>query len=36
MREKIDFTADVVKYNGKPLSKIGRKYMPNRRLELVK
>lgn len=36
MREKIDFTADVVKCNGRPLSKIGRKYMPNRRLKLVK
>ncbi|NQT32325.1 MAG: nicotinate phosphoribosyltransferase [Candidatus Omnitrophica bacterium] len=35
MREKIDFTADVVKVNGKPLSKIGRKYRPNSRLKLV-
>ncbi|MFC1549114.1 nicotinate phosphoribosyltransferase [Candidatus Omnitrophota bacterium] len=36
MRTKIDFTADVVKINGKALSKVGRKYRPNRRLKLVK
>ena len=35
-REKIDFTADVVKVKGKPLSKIGRKYRPNKKLKLVK
>jgi nicotinate phosphoribosyltransferase len=35
MREKIDFTADIVKVNGKPFAKIGRKYNPNARLELV-
>ncbi|MGD2279275.1 MAG: nicotinate phosphoribosyltransferase [Candidatus Omnitrophota bacterium] len=36
MREKIDFTADVVKLNGKSCVKVGRKYKPNRRLKLVK
>ncbi|MEA3489750.1 MAG: nicotinate phosphoribosyltransferase [Candidatus Omnitrophota bacterium] len=35
-REKVDFTADVVKMNGKALSKVGRKYKPNPRLKLVK
>jgi len=35
-REKIDFTADVVKINGKALSKIGRKYNPNPKLKLVR
>jgi nicotinate phosphoribosyltransferase len=32
-REKIDFTADVVKVNGKPCAKVGRKYNPNPRLK---
>ncbi len=36
MREKIDFTADVVKVHGKPLAKIGRKYNPNPRLKVVR
>jgi nicotinate phosphoribosyltransferase len=36
MREKIDFTADVVKVSGKPLAKIGRKYNHNRRLKRVR
>lgn len=35
-REKIDFTADVVKVNGKPCPKVGRKYMPNPRLRRVR
>lgn len=35
-REKIDFTADIVKFNGKPLSKVGRKHNLNRCLKLVK
>ena len=35
-REKIDFTADVVKVNGRPLSKVGRAYKPNARLKLVR
>lgn len=34
-REKIDFTADIVMVNGKPCAKVGRKYNPNPRLELV-
>lgn len=36
MREKIDFTADIVKLGGKPLSKVGRSYRANRKLKLVK
>ena len=36
LREKIDFTADVVKVESKALSKVGRKYNPNPRLKLVK
>ena len=36
MREKIDFTADIVKVNGKPASKVGRAYIPNPRLKLVR
>ena len=36
LRENIDFTADVVRVNGKPLSKVGRSYNPNRRLKPVK
>lgn len=35
-KEKIDLTADIVMVNGKPCSKVGRKYNPNPRLELVK
>ncbi len=35
-REKIDFTADVVKVNGKPCPKVGRKYLPNPRLKRVR
>jgi nicotinate phosphoribosyltransferase len=30
-----DFTADVVMVDGKPCAKVGREFMPNRRLELV-
>ena len=35
-REKIDFTADVVMVNGKPCTKVGRRYNPNLRLRLVR
>jgi len=31
-----DYTADVVKVNGKPCAKVGRLYRPNRRLKRVK
>lgn len=31
-RKRIDFTADVVKVNGKPCAKVGRRYRPNARL----
>jgi nicotinate phosphoribosyltransferase len=31
-----DFTADIVLLDGKPCSKVGRKYRPNPRLELVR
>jgi len=31
----INFTADVVIVDGKPCAKVGRKYMPNPRLEEV-
>ena len=31
-----DYTADIVQVNDKPCSKVGRKYNPNERLELVK
>lgn len=34
-RKKIDFTADVVRVNGKPCAKAGRQYNPNPRLEEV-
>ncbi len=34
-KEKTDFTADIVRVNGKPLAKVGRKYNPNPRLETV-
>jgi nicotinate phosphoribosyltransferase len=30
-----DFTADIVLLDGKPCAKVGRKYRPNSRLELV-
>lgn len=36
LREKIDFTADVVMVDGSPCAKVGRKYNPNSRLELAK
>ncbi len=36
LRQKIDFTADVVKVEGKSLSKVGRKYNSNPRLKLVR
>ena len=32
----INFTADVVLLNGKPCAKVGREYLPNPKLELVK
>ena len=32
---RFDFTADVVLTEGKPSAKIGRRYEPNERLELV-
>lgn len=35
-KEKIDFTADIVVVNGKPLAKVGRRYNPNPRLKLVR
>ena len=35
LREKIDFTADVVMADGKPCAKTGRKYNANPRLEVV-
>lgn len=35
-RERIDFTADIVKVNGRPLAKVGRRYNPNPRLKLVR
>lgn len=34
-KNKIDFTADIVMVDGKPLAKAGRKYNPNPRLERV-
>jgi nicotinate phosphoribosyltransferase len=34
-RERIDFTADVVRLDGAPLAKAGREYQPNPRLEIV-
>ncbi len=36
MREKVDFTADIVRVNGKALSKVGRRREPNPRLKPVK
>lgn len=35
LRGQIDFTADVVRVNGRPLAKAGRRWRPNDRLELV-
>ncbi len=35
LRKHIDFTADIVKVNGIPCAKVGRKYRPNPRLKLV-
>jgi len=35
-REKVDFTADIVKVGGRRLSKVGRAYRPNVRLKPVK
>ncbi|MBU2540846.1 MAG: nicotinate phosphoribosyltransferase [Candidatus Omnitrophica bacterium] len=35
LKERIDFTADIVKVAGKPCHKVGRKYRPNPRLKLV-
>jgi nicotinate phosphoribosyltransferase len=32
---RFDFTADVVRIDGRPVAKVGREYRPNRRLELV-
>ncbi|MGQ0714748.1 MAG: quinolinate phosphoribosyl transferase [Gemmatimonadaceae bacterium] len=33
---RFDFTADIVLVNGKPESKVGREYRPNKRMERVK
>lgn len=35
-KERIDFTADIVMLNGRPCAKVGRKYIPNSRLELAR
>jgi nicotinate phosphoribosyltransferase len=35
-RGRFDFTADVVRLEGKPLAKVGRSYRPNPRLERVR
>jgi nicotinate phosphoribosyltransferase len=35
LRGQNDFTADVVMVDGKPISKVGREYLPNERLEPV-
>ena len=34
-RERIDFTADIVKVNGRLCAKVGRRFMQNKRLEQV-
>lgn len=34
-RDRIDFTADVVRVDGKPCAKVGRKYRPNPRLKKI-
>ncbi len=36
MRGSYDYTADVVRVEGKPVAKVGRWYRPNERLELVR
>ena len=36
LREKIDFTADIVIVNGRTCAKVGRKYIENKRLKLVR
>ena len=33
---RVDFTADVVRTDGRPVAKVGREYRPNPRLELVR
>lgn len=33
--ERIEFTADIVKVDGKPCAKVGRRFRPNRRLERI-
>jgi nicotinate phosphoribosyltransferase len=35
IRGSNDYTADVVMVDGKPCAKVGRRYRPNPRLELV-
>lgn len=35
LQERIEFTADVVKVNGKPCAKVGRRYLANNRLRRV-
>jgi len=35
-KERMDFTADIVQVEGKPCVKVGRRFNPNPRLELVK
>jgi nicotinate phosphoribosyltransferase len=35
IRGSNDFTADIVMTDGKPSAKVGRRYRPNPRLELV-
>ena len=34
-RDRVDFTADVVKMNGQPCAKVGREYKDNARLRLL-
>ena len=35
IRGQYDFTADIVLADGRPSAKVGRRYRPNARLELV-
>jgi nicotinate phosphoribosyltransferase len=35
IRGENDYTGDVVMTDGRPSAKVGRRYRPNRRLELV-
>jgi len=35
-RQRIDFTADIVMVNGKPIAKVGRKFQENRRMQEFK